>query len=202
MADNRNRRKAERTRTVEASLLDVVVPSPNYEGMQIFTGASLKGMLSNARKLLNRCLKPPQESDRTDTPAQQYISDRYKTEASYADFLTLPEYAELIYYWLVINPKILSISEFFNYPLDFAPYLYDLRSIAEYGSEDIYYLLEDRIQTAALHKKVDREVAMALLREKFSWEKNNTQNVNLSTGGVIDFQFGDANLNAPKDERK
>lgn len=189
------------------NILGAVIDSPNYEGMQMFAGSSLRGMLANARKLLNKC-SPVDKSaagnrwKHNPSDAQSDATVQDGTPTKFADYLTLDEYVELIYYWLLINPKIMSVSEFYNYPLDYAPYLYDLTTVIQSGSEDIYYLLEDRIQTAALHKKVDREVAMALLREKFSWEKNNTQNVNLNTGGVIDFQFGDANLNAPKDERK
>lgn len=189
------------------NILGAVIDSPNYEGMQMFAGSSLRGMLANARKLLNKC-SPVDKSvagnrwKHNPSDASSDTAPQDGTPTKFADYLTLDEYVELIYYWLLINPKIMSVSEFYNYPLDYAPYLYDLTTVIQSGSEDIYYLLEDRIQTAALHKKVDREVAMALLREKFSWEKNNTQNVNLNTGGVIDFQFGDANLNAPKDERK
>ena len=186
---------------------DVVAPSPNYSGINILKGMSLKAMLNAARRCFRRCLVSVNEMSahnrKTEKKAkEQEIStlsySEYITEATYPDFLTISEYTELIYYWLLINPNVLTVSEFYNYPLDFAPYLYDLTDVMKEGNEAIFCLLEERIQTAALHKQIDREVAMNLLREKYSWEKNNTQNVNLNTtGAVVDFQFGDANLNNP-----
>lgn len=185
---------------------DIIIPSPHYDGVFVFKGASLRSMLNNARKCFDRCRidsnsrfkeKYEDTAERTQLD-NSLIPDGYIPNGGFLDFLTLPEYSELIYYWLLINPNILSVSEFYNYPLDFAPYLYNPTTVMKQGNEAIYYLLEDRIQTAALHKQIDREVAMNLLREKYSWEKNNTQNVNLTaSGAVVDFQFGDANLNNP-----
>lgn len=194
----------ERTRQ-KPTVVESVVPSPNYDGLFIFKGCTLRGMLNNAKKCFDRCrldsngrFKERQECSVEIEPVETVTDEKYITNGKFYDFLTLPEYSELIYYWLLINPNILSVSEFYNYPLDFAPYLYNPTTVMKQGNEAIYYLLEDRIQTAALHKQIDREVAMNLLREKYSWEKNNTQNVNLTaSGAVVDFQFGDANLNNP-----
>lgn len=185
--------------------VNAICKSANYEGLWLFKGASLRTMLNNARKCFDRCRMDLQTRWKTPTAQTEASVEpnppEYQIKGCFDDYLSLKEYCEFIYFILLINPNMLTISEFYNYPLDFAPYLYNPTAVMKEGSEAIYYLLEDRIQTAALHKQIDREVAINLLREKYSWEKNNTQNVNLNAvGATVDFQFGDANLNNPTDK--
>lgn len=208
MADKGNENKVQ---TKDASApFNAICKSANYEGLWLFKGSTLRGMLYNARRCFDRCRIDAQTRWKPEKMAESGCNlaantsenpPEYLSDGNFHGYLSIKEYCELIYFILLINPNMLTISEFYNYPLDFAPYLYNPTAVMKEGSEAIYYLLEDRIQTAALHKQIDREVAINLLREKYSWEKNNTQNVNLNAvGATVDFQFGDANLNNPTDK--
>jgi hypothetical protein len=92
---------------------------------------------------------------------------------------------------------MLSVSDYYNYPKDNAPFIYTLDEVLLFDSDEIYNLLQERITAAMLRKQVDREAALAVLREKYGWQRDNEQNINLNTNGAVSFKFGDSNLNAP-----
>jgi len=111
--------------------------------------------------------------------------------------VTVEQYAHLIYGWLLINPKMLSVSDFYEYPLDNAPFIYTLDEVLAVDSDEIYNLLQERVTKMMLRKQIDRDAALSLLREKFGWNRDNEQNINLTSSGNISFKFGDSNLNTP-----
>lgn len=112
--------------------------------------------------------------------------------------ISLKDYAHLIYTWLLFNPKMLSISDYYDYPKDNAPFIYSLDEVIQFDSDEIYNLLQDRITKCMLRKQVDREAALAILKEKYGWARDNEQNINLNTNGKIAFKFGDS-INVPTD---
>lgn len=120
-----------------------------------------------------------------------------ETKAADRERISLADYAHIIYGWLVANPRMLSISDYYNYPKDNAPFIYTLDEVLLFDSDEIYNLLQERITAAMLRKQVDREAALAVLREKYGWQRDNEQNINLNTNGAVSFKFGDSNLNAP-----
>ena len=111
--------------------------------------------------------------------------------------ISLADWCHVIYGWLMVNPKMLSITDFYNYPKDNAPFMYSLDEVINFDSDEIYNLLQERISTMMLRREIDREAALSLLKEKYGWNRDNEQNINLNTGGNISFKFGDANLNTP-----
>lgn len=150
--------------------------SANYEDIQYFDG------LDPLTKLYNQ-------------DSRLYHTTKEKR-------VTLEQYAHIIYGWLLLNPKMLSISDFYNYPKDNAPFIYTLDDVLLFDSDEIYNLLQERITTAALRKQIDREFALSLLREKYGWQRDNEQNINLNTNANVSFKFGDSNLNAPTTDNK
>lgn len=157
-----------------AANLDVakkyIVPSENYEDIQKIKGTDPDVIYNNQNAKLYR-------------QGQSKIS--------------IEKWCSIIYGWLMLNPKMLSVSDFYNYPKDNAPFMFTLDEVIEYDSDEIYNLLQERITTAALRKQIDREFALALLREKYGWQRDNEQNINLNTNAKVSFKFGDSNLNAP-----
>lgn len=151
-----------------------IIPSDNYEDLNGIAGVDPVVKCNTLRTILFRDGK---ESDR--------------------ERISLADYAHIIYGWLVCNPRMLSISDYYNYPKDNAPFIYTLDEVLLYDSDEIYNLLQERITAAMLRKQVDREAALAVLREKYGWQRDNEQNINVNTNGAVSFKFGDNNLNAP-----
>jgi hypothetical protein len=148
-----------------------IVQSPNYSDVSVMIGIDPLVRLTNQDSKL-------------------YHTAREKR-------VTVEEYAHLIYGWLLINPKMLSVSDFYEYPLDNAPFIYTLDEVLAVDSDEIYNLLQERVTKMMLRKQIDRDAALSLLREKFGWNRDNEQNINLTSSGNISFKFGDANLNTP-----
>ena len=151
-----------------------IIPSKNYEDLNGIYGCDPVVKVNTLRNTLFRETK---EADR--------------------ERISLADYAHIIYGWLVVNPRMLSISDYYNYPKDNAPFIYTLDEVLLFDSDEIYNLLQERITAAMLRKQVDREAALAVLREKYGWQRDNEQNINLNTNGAVSFKFGDSNLNAP-----
>lgn len=150
-----------------------IIPSKNYEDLNGIYGCDPVVKVNTLRNTLFRETK---EADR--------------------ERISLADYAHIIYGWLVANPRMLSISDFYNYPKDNAPFIYTLDEVLLFDSDEIYNLLQERITAAMLRKQVDREAALAVLREKYGWQRDNEQNINLNTNGAVSFKFGDSTLNA------
>lgn len=109
--------------------------------------------------------------------------------------ITVEQYTHLIYGWLLLNKKMLSVSDFYDYPADNAPFIYSLDEVLDVDSDEIYNLLQERITKMMMRKQIDRESALAVLQQNFGWQRDNEQNINLNTGGVVSFKFGDTLVN-------
>lgn len=105
--------------------------------------------------------------------------------------ISLELYCHLIATWLMLNPQMISVSEYYQYPKDNAPYLYTLQQVMEFDSDEIYCILQERIKTMMLRGKIQREAALAVLREQFGWERDD-KNVNLNVAPEVSFKFGGA----------
>lgn len=151
-----------------------IIPSKNYEDLNGIYGCDPVVKVNTLRNTLFRETK---ETDR--------------------ERISLADYAHIIYGWLVCNPRMLSIADYYNYPKDNAPFIYTLDEVLLFDSDEIYNLLQERITTMMLRRQIDREAALAVLREKYGWQRDNEQNINLNTNGAVSFKFGDSNLNAP-----
>lgn len=116
--------------------------------------------------------------------------------------ISIGEYCHLIAGWLMINPSMISVSDFYNYPKDNAPYLYSLQQVIEYDSDEIYNILQERIKTMMLRGKIQREAALAVLRECYGWDRPDN-NLNVNFQSEVAFRFGGA-IPEPKqpDEEK
>lgn len=112
--------------------------------------------------------------------------------------ISLEEYTHLIYAWLMLNPKMLDISDYYEFPESNAPFIYTLDEVIEFDSDEIYNLLQSRLTKMMLRRQIDRESALAVLREKYGWQRDNEQNINLNTNAKVSFKFGDQNLNQPQ----
>lgn len=151
-----------------------IIPSKNYEDLNGIYGCDPVVKVNTLRNTLFRETK---ETDR--------------------ERISLADYAHIIYGWLVCNPRMLSIADYYNYPKDNAPFIYTLDEVLLFDSDEIYNLLQERITTMMLRRQIDREAALAVLREKYGWQRDKEQNINLNTNGAVSFKFGDSNLNAP-----
>ena len=87
------------------------------------------------------------------------------------------------------------VSDFYDYPADNAPFIYSLDEVLDVDSDEIYNLLQERITKMMMRKQIDRESALAVLQQNFGWQRDNEQNINLNTGGVVSFKFGDTLVN-------
>lgn len=152
--------------------------SKNYDGIVKFQGVDPKVQLDNLDKRFTK--EAIERSERR---------------------VTIDEYCHLIYGWLLLNPTMLSVSDFYEYPKDNAPYIYSLDEVILADSDEIYNLLQDRISKMMLRRQIDREAALALLREKYGWERGNEQNINLNTSGDFKFSFGNETINNEKNEK-
>lgn len=152
-----------------------IIPSANYDDINTIQGVDPLVKVDNIKGCIFRETKPKEQQR-----------------------LPIGDYCHLIYGWLLINPKMLSISDYFNYPKDNAPYIYTLDEVLEYDSDEIYNLLQERLTTMMLRRQIDRESALAVLREKYGWQRDNEQNINLNTNAKVSFKFGDQNLNQPQ----
>lgn len=112
----------------------------------------------------------------------------FRTNSGY---LTIDQYCHLIYGWLMLNPQMLSVHDFYMYPKDNAPFLYTLEQVIEYDSDEIYNLLQERIKVNMLRGKIPRESALAVLRECYGWERPDN-NLNVNFQSEIGFRFGGA----------
>lgn len=104
--------------------------------------------------------------------------------------VSLEQWCDLIYGWLMLNPQMISVSDYYAY-LENAPFLYSLEQVLEFDSDKIYCLLQERIKTMMLRGKISREAALAVLREQFGWERDD-KNVNLNVAPEVSFKFGGA----------
>lgn len=105
--------------------------------------------------------------------------------------VSLEQYCHLIYGWLLLNPQMLSVHDFYMYPKDNAPFLYTLEQVMKYDSDEIYNLLQERIKVNMLRGKIPRESALAVLRECYGWERPDN-NLNVNFQSEIGFRFGGA----------
>ena len=149
-----------------------IVSSENYAGVRSMVGEDPKVRISNQDSKLYHTAKDKR--------------------------VTVGEYAHFIYGWLLLNPKMLSVSDYYEYELDNAPFIYTLDEVLEYDSDEIYNLLQERLTKMMLRRQIDRESALAVLREKYGWQRDNEQNINLNTNAKVSFKFGDQNLNQPQ----
>lgn len=147
----------------------MIIPSDNYKNLNCIQGVDPVVKISNLRDSIFR---------------ENSESDRQR--------MSIEDYAHLIYGWLVLNPHTLSVLDFYNCPKDNAPFIYTYDEILEYDSDEIYNLLQERIATLMMRKQIDREAALAVLREKYGWQREE-QTLNLNTANVS-FKFGDNNL--------
>lgn len=145
----------------------LIFASDNYEGIYKIKGVAPDVKHSNLNKI-------------------------YRTTKQY---VTIEQWCDIIYGWLLLNPKMLSITDFYNYPKDNAPFMYTLDEVINFDSDKIFNLLQERISTMMMRREIDRESALAVLRERYGWSRDNETNVNLNTGGVVSFKFGDSLIN-------
>lgn len=104
--------------------------------------------------------------------------------------VSLEQWCHLIYGWLMLNPQMLSIHDFYMH-LSNAPFLYSLEQVIQYDSDEIYNLLQERIKVNMLRGKIPRESALAVLRECYGWERPDN-NLNVNFQSEIGFRFGGA----------
>lgn len=112
----------------------------------------------------------------------------FRSDASY---ISIDEWCHIIYGWLLLNPAMLSVSDFYEHIRDNAPFLYTLDEVIAYDSDEIYNLLQERIKTMMLRGKIGREAALAVLKECYGWSRDDT-NVNLNIQPEVSFKFGGA----------
>lgn len=103
--------------------------------------------------------------------------------------ISLAEYCHNIYGWLILNPRMCCVSDYYDYPNTNAPFIYTLDEVIEYDSDEIYNLLQKRIAKMMARKQLDRDSALAILRQEFGWQRDQ-QEINLNTNGNIRFKFG------------
>lgn len=104
--------------------------------------------------------------------------------------ITLAEYCHTIYGWLIANTRMLSVSDYYDFPKDNAPFIYTLDEVLEFDSDEIYNLLQERIAKMMMRKQLDRDSCLAVLREKFGWQRDEND-MNLNANGNIRFEFGE-----------
>lgn len=107
------------------------------------------------------------------------------------DKISIDKYCHLIATWLMLNPSMLSVSEYYMYPKDNAPYLYTLTQVIEYDSDEIYNILQERIKLLMLKGKIPREAALSVLRECYGWDRPDN-NLNVNFQSEVAFRFGGA----------
>lgn len=105
--------------------------------------------------------------------------------------VSVEQYAHLIYGWLLLNPKMLSVSDFYDFPAENAPFIYGLDEVLALDSDEIYNLLQERITKMMMRKQIDRESALATLRENFGWSTQE-QNMNVNVNSEVGFKFANS----------
>lgn len=106
------------------------------------------------------------------------------------DRFSLEDYCHLIYGWLVVNTTMISVLDYYDYPEENAPFIYTPDEVLEFDSDEIYNLLQERLTKMMMRKQIDRESTLAVLREKYGWERDET-NLNLNGNGNFCFKFGE-----------
>ena len=110
-----------------------------------------------------------------------------------SNYISIDEWCHIIYGWLLLNPAMLSVSDFYEHIRDNAPFLYTLDEVIAYDSDEIYNLLQERIKVQMMRGKIQREAALAVLREVYGWERPEG-NLNVQLQSEVGFKFGGAKI--------
>lgn len=104
--------------------------------------------------------------------------------------ISIADYTRIILHWLKINPKALSLADFYDNPEN-QPILYEMSEIVEKKDKRIAKILESRLIKAALNKELNASFVTTLLQndEYFSWKKDQEKPTEVNVNQEIKFEF-------------
>lgn len=108
--------------------------------------------------------------------------------------VTLDEYCDIVYEWLLLNPRVFSVLEYYE-DADNRPFEYPMEQVE--NNERIRHLLEQRIVNLCLTEKVKYGFGQLLLCTKYNWVSSRTSTEQKPDAPVSDnnndirFKFGE-----------
>ena len=106
--------------------------------------------------------------DRIETVTKHLSTRRYSK-------LTLEQYVDYIYNWLLVNPNAYSLLDYFE-DLNNVPFPYSYDEVKSVNSQKINELLQERIIKSALNGNARYQFVTELMNERYGWGRMSTGN--------------------------